>query len=115
MAPPACLCLRVSVAARFSSCGPSRGKVKAGGRQDYFPIKPLPVLARFSRSASPVNSIDRTGTGARLSLQPADAGHFRSEEHTSELQSLMRISYAVFSLYKTTTNRQLIQAQSDIQ
>src|SRR3546814_4328229 len=28
----------------------------------------------------------------------------RSEEHTSELQSLMRISYAVFSLNKTNTN-----------
>src|SRR3546814_1959176 len=26
----------------------------------------------------------------------------RSEEHTSELQSLMRISYAVFCLYKNT-------------
>src|SRR3546814_9738834 len=30
---------------------------------------------------------------------------FRSEEHTSELQSLMRISYAVFCL-KKTTNKQ---------
>src|SRR3546814_7383337 len=30
-----------------------------------------------------------------------DAG--RSEEHTSELQSLMRISYAVFCLKKKTT------------
>src|SRR3546814_5660582 len=29
--------------------------------------------------------------------------HLRSEEHTSELQSLMRISYAVFCL-KTKTN-----------
>src|SRR3546814_3092358 len=28
----------------------------------------------------------------------------RSEEHTSELQSLMRISYAVFCLNKKTTN-----------
>src|SRR3546814_963592 len=28
------------------------------------------------------------------------AGHARSEEHTSELQSLMRISYAVFCLKK---------------
>src|SRR3546814_5097142 len=28
----------------------------------------------------------------------------RSEEHTSELQSLMRISYAVFCLKKTTPN-----------
>src|SRR3546814_2100149 len=30
----------------------------------------------------------------------------RSEEHTSELQSLMRISYAVFCLKKQTTNQQ---------
>src|SRR3546814_9124898 len=29
---------------------------------------------------------------------------YRSEEHTSELQSLMRISYAVFSLKKTKNN-----------
>src|SRR3546814_1937551 len=29
----------------------------------------------------------------------------RSEEHTSELQSLMRISYAVFCLKKKTNNR----------
>src|SRR3546814_1522773 len=29
---------------------------------------------------------------------------FRSEEHTSELQSLMRISYAVFCLKKKNTN-----------
>src|SRR3546814_9195918 len=32
--------------------------------------------------------------------QPA---RFRSEEHTSELQSLMRISYAVFCLKQTNT------------
>src|SRR3546814_8966930 len=32
-----------------------------------------------------------------------DAAEIRSEEHTSELQSLMRISYAVFCL-KTKTN-----------
>src|SRR3546814_2671928 len=31
----------------------------------------------------------------------------RSEEHTSELQSLMRISYAVFCLKKKTTNKQM--------
>src|SRR3546814_2842066 len=30
----------------------------------------------------------------------------RSEEHTSELQSLMRISYAVFCLKKKKTNEQ---------
>src|SRR3546814_4269366 len=35
-----------------------------------------------------------------LGSQPDD-GMARSEEHTSELQSLMRISYAVFCLIKT--------------
>src|SRR3546814_7163901 len=32
------------------------------------------------------------------------AGRVRSEEHTSELQSLMRISYAVFCLKKKNSN-----------
>src|SRR3546814_1520820 len=34
-----------------------------------------------------------------------DFGQFRSEEHTSELQSLMRISYAVFCLKKKITKQ----------
>src|SRR3546814_8744108 len=38
----------------------------------------------------------RTGSGPPLH-------HARSEEHTSELQSLMRISYAVFCLKKKNT------------
>src|SRR3546814_5936926 len=36
-------------------------------------------------------------------VMPLAFGEERSEEHTSELQSLMRISYAVFSLKKKTT------------
>src|SRR3546814_4163420 len=35
--------------------------------------------------------------------QMAGESEFRSEEHTSELQSLMRISYAVFCLNKKKT------------
>src|SRR3546814_1395421 len=34
--------------------------------------------------------------GGKPHRQVAQRGHQRSEEHTSELQSLMRISYAVF-------------------
>src|SRR3546814_6562565 len=45
----------------------------------------------FRRSLAPVHAGHRAG--ARLL-------HERSEEHTSELQSLMRISYAVFCLKK---------------
>src|SRR3546814_9981545 len=37
---------------------------------------------------------------ARIPLEPVGT---RSEEHTSELQSLMRISYAVFCLKKKNT------------
>src|SRR3546814_3303284 len=33
----------------------------------------------------------------------------RSEEHTSELQSLMRISYAVFCLKKKTEHRNILK------
>src|SRR3546814_5676286 len=39
---------------------------------------------------------------ARLAAALRAAGLGRSEEHTSELQSLMRISYAVFCLKQTT-------------
>src|SRR3546814_2854992 len=34
---------------------------------------------------------------------------YRSEEHTSELQSLMRISYAVFCLKKKTKSNSTVQ------
>src|SRR3546814_10886481 len=38
-----------------------------------------------------------------LATNPVEVGDGRSEEHTSELQSLMRISYAVFCLKKKNT------------
>src|SRR3546814_5007802 len=38
----------------------------------------------------------------------------RSEEHTSELQSLMRISYAVFCLKKKKKHRKSHQSKSSI-
>src|SRR3546814_4600632 len=47
-----------------------------------------------------------TGSPAEVVLEAARESHaeliVRSEEHTSELQSLMRISYAVVCLQKTT-------------
>src|SRR3546814_3151207 len=46
---------------------------------------------------------DRHVRARRLAHKPQEApclAHVRSEEHTSELQSLMRISYAVFCLKK---------------
>src|SRR3546814_7164009 len=52
----------------------------------------VPVPAELPRHPDP----DDRGAGGA-------AGHLRSEEHTSELQSLMRISYAVFCLIKKNT------------
>src|SRR3546814_2096220 len=46
---------------------------------------------------------------AGLKALPTGLAHGRSEEHTSELQSLMRISYAVFCLKKKNT----YQTQTD--
>src|SRR3546814_7447055 len=46
--------------------------------------------------------ISSRGDGARYGMDVA-FGTARSEEHTSELQSLMRISYAVSCLQKKTT------------
>src|SRR3546814_7589005 len=62
----------------------------------------IPRKARYCRDTS-ARSTDRRQL---LVPDPADQGaasvwpRIRSEEHTSELQSLMRISYAVFCLKK---------------
>src|SRR3546814_4778609 len=44
----------------------------------------------------------RSGPASACPKRTCRAGPGRSEEHTSELQSLMRISYAVFCLKKQT-------------
>src|SRR3546814_7068213 len=62
-------------------------------------------------TAAPTDSeiaeiVSHLKNGAQVALTTATktphmlSGTFRSEEHTSELQSLMRISYAVFCLKK---------------
>src|SRR3546814_3212094 len=55
---------------------------------------------RSARTKAPVRRLRWRAAGAPscFGLRPAKAQ--RSEEHTSELQSLMRISYAVFCLKK---------------
>src|SRR3546814_4790681 len=51
----------------------------------------------------PVQACERCGFRRLCWQQPVRISG-RSEEHTSELQSLMRISYAVFCLKKKTKN-----------
>src|SRR3546814_5639774 len=57
----------------------------------------MPSLSSLVLRSIPLASI---GTTIRLLLRCG-----RSEEHTSELQSLMRNSYAVFCLKKKTTHQ----------
>src|SRR3546814_9575452 len=68
------------------------------------------------RHESPRQAACRSRTGARdapapgrYALFPLHRRAVRSEEHTSELQSLMRISYAVFCLKKKTNNIPTLQ------
>src|SRR3546814_7940601 len=69
-------------------------------------------LVGRARRSGPGRSGGRPGSGrgARMlrALGRGDPVLPRSEEHTSELQSLMRISYAVFCL-KKKKNKQLKQ------
>src|SRR3546814_4988551 len=51
-------------------------------------------------------AVDADRTGRRVEGAQARAVIGRSEEHTSELQSLMRISYAVFCLKKKHKKQQ---------
>src|SRR3546814_8489696 len=55
----------------------------------------------------------RFGTGRRTAVGRAGADP-RSEEHTSELQSLMRISYAVFCLKKKRNKDKQDNQRKDI-
>src|SRR3546814_2910333 len=60
--------------------------------------QPLPSLAPMLEKVTPAVVSVRTRQVVRVSP------FGRSEEHTSELQSLMRISYAGFCLYKKKNN-----------
>src|SRR3546814_9315280 len=52
----------------------------------------------------PCSALDPIATARIEDLMQELKDKFRSEEHTSELQSLMRTSYAVFCLTKKNTN-----------
>src|SRR3546814_10258304 len=67
---------------------------------------PTVKIAEFSTSTFGSNRTSDIAMGPDGTLFILDQGTrtIRSEEHTSELQSLMRISYAVFCLKKKTKN-----------
>src|SRR3546814_2603142 len=71
------------------------------GRDPLMALKLMADVARLTarRRTAEGRGSPETVTAALVMM---GVGTFRSEEHTSELQSLMRISYAVFCLKKKT-------------
>src|SRR3546814_14281999 len=68
-----------------------------------FPYTTLFRSQRADRTTKPAQALRQRHSPKRRQSpvsRAADASVPRSEEHTSELQSLMRISYAVFCLKK---------------
>src|SRR3546814_1399064 len=97
---------------RRSAVLPARWVVRNGGLEPPRLAAPAPKAGASTNSATfaipgslPVQArfYARGGEGgkeAKKSTSPDSGERVRSEEHTSELQSLMRISYAVFCLKK---------------
>src|SRR3546814_8337945 len=77
---------------RFAS-GPPPHRCATGGSATTVPHPPRPPHLAASRP----DDYSRSMSDAKI----------RSEEHTSELKSLMRISYAVFCLKKKTIMTQI--------
>src|SRR3546814_4814939 len=96
--------------------GEHRAQPHRGGRSDNAAeggrMRAMTVIPGSSGSAAvssfegPVGSGDVLVAGVAVGICGTDVeiadGLYRSEEHTSELQSLMRSSYAVFCLKKKT-------------
>src|SRR3546814_10053098 len=95
----------------FRSLRDGRGRSARAGRAGA-------ARARPQRSTASPRLVDRGRSGQegteleplvdRLATCPR-----RSEEHTSELQSLMRISYAVFCLKQKNNNRKETSISSE--
>src|SRR3546814_6341389 len=89
--------------AACAACGAGSGTIAtvpgSGAPATPQSIHASPDTSRSAGQSVPLSTSAWVGTAGLASLLTA-----RSEEHTSELQSLMRISYAVFCLKKKKQN-----------
>src|SRR3546814_4004100 len=87
-----------------AECAPGGSRAAAGQQSDHLATERGAVADQpGAQPREPAALL----APADPAVGPADAGaadRSRSEEHTSELQSLMRISYAVFCLKKKNKN-----------
>src|SRR3546814_7300727 len=83
------------------------------GVEDQHRAASAPQVDR-GRQAGETAPDDNSVVSLMLGHEGSNSCIFRSEEHTSELQSLMRISYAVFCLKKKTNKKNRnIMTQND--
>src|SRR3546814_10055081 len=68
---------------------------------------PVSSTTPFYEKDVPVYDYNPKKAKALIEASGVDVASMRSEEHTSELQSLMRISYAVFCLKKKSTKQNI--------
>src|SRR3546814_7459908 len=64
------------------------------------PLRAAAPVPLQTRRRHPIPTAPTCRSTRRIATMPGSCAPWRSAEHTSELQSLMRISYAVFSLHK---------------
>src|SRR3546814_8525354 len=92
-----------------------KGRIKEDDSSVPTPDGPWDYYVRYDLGAQhPVHARRPRGQaqGEQVLL---DEEALRSEEHTSELQSLMRISYAVFCLKKKNTSPTIINRHTETQ
>src|SRR3546814_7359151 len=87
--------LRTSLGAALASLAPGASP------QDRSTVVDFIITMSWGMVAGPSCFLTETTKSCATTWRRCSAGN-RSEEHTSELQSLMRISYAVFCLKKQT-------------
>src|SRR3546814_4145073 len=85
-------------AVRLMDRRPGSVRLRPAAEQTSQPCKPLDHAAGHEDDDQHEDHAEREVPA--VADEEADHGDHRSEEHTSELQSLMRISYAVFCLKK---------------
>src|SRR3546814_9536170 len=106
------LAFRAHGASPCSGAAPGSTRARAwNDRIEHYPVVPALSSSLWLRAGGALFEADRQPVvrGAQPAQQEQQedeqAGELRSEEHTSELQSLMRNSYAVFCLKKKTNTR----------
>src|SRR3546814_4192980 len=99
--------------ASFAEAARNSGDQAQQGELDKAAVKSVLTVAGYATGIpaaqikKTLDAIEAARDGEDVSVLDYLTGppRDRSEEHTSELQSLMRISYAVFCLKKKTTNK----------